>query len=210
MEGRWVGFWSLTIALGVLFFAGVAVAQDSQAQIEGEIVEAPDTLPGVYEAALTVGTQHPGVGSGAQVCACTETTIDLFLGEAPDWVVDASFDPASFTVDWVEESADGHLGGHVQDVALRFTVDEEKLGDEPHSLIVDGEGSSDTPFHDVHVAPTQLNVHFPGGEDARDSDEDVSMTEASEEESSDVPFLGGIASVVTAALVGMVARGTRA
>lgn len=209
MKGRWVGFWTASIALVGLLFAGGAVAQDSQAQIHGEIVEAPDTLPGVYEAALVVETQNPGVGGEVQVCACTETTIELSLEESPDWVMDASFEPASFTVDWVEESADGNLEDHVQEVDLRFTVDEEKLGDGSERLTVEGEGSSDTAFHDVHVAPAQLAVHFPGGDDAGDGDGGVSMAQASEEEA-DVPFVGGMASVVIAALVGMVARGTRA
>lgn len=154
MRGRLAATVALAL-LGTVLVAATAAAQDSQAQVRAQVEDTPDALPGTYQVAVNVTVQNP------QACACRETTVELRVADRPAWVDEAAFDPASYTIDWAEQTADGSPQEHVQDAALAFRVSADKAGDPAASLTLGANASSPNPAHDVETFPTQITVTFP-------------------------------------------------
>lgn len=106
--------------LALLVGSATVGAQQGQvvtATVQSENVQAPDELPGEYEADLLVTVE----ASGGQ-CLCESTQVEP-AAEA-DTVVQTAFDPASYEIDWIQQAQDGEAGTHQQALNATFSVPE--------------------------------------------------------------------------------------
>lgn len=157
--------WSVALAcVAVLVLvASSAVAQGSVSEIEAEVVSEPEDLPGTYEVTLTVHTNQ-----SQPTCVCSESAVTLSLAPDLEWV-EASFEPETYLINWIEKAQRADVGTHVEEVHLSVRVGEEKTGNAPLVLLVDGRASSNAP-QDDRVVPEPLILEVPRGDQGGSED----------------------------------------
>ncbi len=151
----WVAFLACVAVL--LFLSGPGSAQGSVSEIEAEVVSEPEDLPGTYEVTLTVQTNQ-----SQPACVCSESAVTLSLAPELEWV-EASFEPKEYLINWFEKAQRGDVGTHVEEVHLSVLVGEEKTGNDPVVLLVDGVAASNAP-QDDRVVPEPLILEVPRGQ----------------------------------------------
>lgn len=170
---RWGSLLAVAL-IAALALAGTAAGQEQAvtSTVQSQGVEAPDRLPGVYEAELTVTVQV----AGGQ-CLCEETHVDLLAStERAETVV--AFEPATYTIDWLqpEASAVGGTAEHTQEIAADIAV--HATSEDPVIVRIDTE-LRHVPTDRViqsNTNPTQLVLEPPEDEpaqpDGTDDEED--------------------------------------
>lgn len=179
----------VALALAALLgLAGTAAAQQTAtATVDGELVQAPEELPGFYEVDLLVTVEI----SGGQ-CLCTETQVDPF-GEAAE-AESIQDEPDTYTIDWSQTQ-----GSHEQPV--NATVQLPTL-EEPVEVTFDVNMTHEPNGEHIESQsePATVELPIPEPEDATQlqAANNSSTSEADAEEADGVPGPG---------LVGLLAAG---
>lgn len=208
-----VGF----LALLAMTVPASAQQQRSDVQMQAIVAEAPDELPGVYEAHLHVVTSNQG-----GMCVCWHTTVEL---EAADLGLarQAVLSPSSWTIDWSQQMAEGHYPAeHHQDVRATIAVPQVSQSAGIVKVTIDGQARTDNPGVDADVHPIDLALPVPDGANASQvGQQDASSDDESDDEDPtdgvrtagqelgaglDRTALGTGAGVAAVALAGLAAR----
>lgn len=189
---------SVYVAVGVLavlgFFAQAASAQQQQGHVdmEGAVSDVPDELPGVYEAHIVAETSVQG-----GVCGCTHTNVELAVEEAAA-ADEAVLSPASWTIDWLRNTAEAPVhGSHFQDIVAKISVSEIPEGEKMVTVTIGGEATADSQWTDFEVNPLELALPAPdqvhqaeeasANASSSDGDADGDEADADAGSGSDVP-----------------------
>lgn len=171
------------IAAGLLALAGlagpVASAQNAQTvnvELTGAVIETPDELPGVYEAAVEAEVQ----ASGGQ-CLCQETSVDLQAAEVPSAVQATVFSPRSFVVDWTSM-----VGASSVTQESRVSIGVADIPEDTSllSLTVTADVESNNQLVKDEVQPTQLALPIPA-DNATSTEDEATSTSTDEADGDD-------------------------
>jgi hypothetical protein len=138
----------LAIAALVGLAGGGLAQQTVTATVDGQLVDRPTSLPGFYEAELTVTVEV-----GGDACLCTETHVDP-VGEAAE-AETIQIEPDSYTITWADQQG----GSHEQ--AVNASIQLPQLEEGPVQATFDVEMSHEPNGDHVSSNTEPANLSLP-------------------------------------------------
>lgn len=145
------------------------------------VQESPESLPGTYRAPVTIEIRSPG----QLPCLCHETQVWFELADVPEGI-EATFEPQSFTIEWIEvyQEQGSPAGETSRTVDLTLAVPASYEGQQDQTITIEGHAANSGAVQGIDVAPTQLTLSFPAAGEASEAPDGPSSEPSGQEDAS--------------------------